>query len=478
MATESEWVCVDFGTCNTAAAIEIDGKPHVVSYGNQQYFPTIACVLDNGTIEVCQNAETFRTSNPETFKQEFKLNIGDEIDINSVSYVDIVAKILEFVKGCAETENNGHSIDKVVLTIPALYTENDNRKAVMMSAAKRAGFNNIEFLKEPDAAAHHYSYITGQKNIGLSLIYDLGGGTFDPSLIELGATKSILLGRDSGVKCGGHYFDRAIYKLISSRFKETNPLLREHKLQDYETCRKLKESLSALGNATQVFSNGERFTLTRKELNDLLCPFIEMTLKSCDNIISSSGKEWKDIRQIILVGGSTALSIVTEMIGRHLISHNASNVRIIRNTNGPKGEFNHRFATCLGGISLKLTPSAPPEEKVGKLVCEGRELQLRLGNNKFGRGQDMDFTFTDPRMSRHHFEINVERNSMGRLTYTISTCSTTQSTIINNLEALNLALAPIARTSTELFDGDTILAGKSRFTLKKSHLNDRLSGIN
>lgn len=473
MAAESEWVCIDFGTCNTAAAIEIDGKPHVVSYSNQQYFPTIACVLDNGSIEVCQNAETFRSSNPETFKQEFKLSIADEIDINSVSYVDIVAKILTFIKGCAETENNGHAIDNAVLTIPALYTEHDNRKAVMMSAARKAGFRNIEFLKEPDAAALHYAHISGKKNIGLSLIYDLGGGTFDPSLIELHTTKSILLGRDSGVKCGGHYFDKAIYKYISSLFKDSNPLHREKRLHDYETCRKLKESLSALGNATQIFSNGERFSLSRTELDTLLSPLIELTLKSCDNIVSSSGKEWKDVKQVILVGGSTALPIVTEMLRKHLISHNASDVKIIRNTNGPKGEFSHRFATCLGGISLKLKPPLPPEEKVGKLVCEGSELQLKLGKNKFGRGQNMDFTFTDPHMSRHHFEIHVERNSNGRLTYTIYTRSSTQSTIINNLEALNLAFAPIARTSTELFEGDTIFAGKTLFTLKKSHLNDR-----
>lgn len=70
MATESEWVCIDFGTCNTAAAIEIDGKPHVVSYNNQQYFPTIVCVFDNGSIEVCQNAETFRTSIKKIKKQK------------------------------------------------------------------------------------------------------------------------------------------------------------------------------------------------------------------------------------------------------------------------------------------------------------------------------------------------------------------------------------------------------------------------
>ena len=472
MAEKSDWVCIDFGTSNTAAAIEIDGAPHIVSYCNDQYFPTVTCVLDNGSIEVCQNAISFRTSHPETFKQEFKLNIGDDIDINSVTYTDIVAKILEFVKGCAETENNGNSIANVLLTIPALYTENDHRKAVMISAAKKAGFSNVEFVKEPDAAAHHYAYISKQKSIGLTLVYDLGGGTFDPALVDISAKNALLLGNDSGVKCGGHYFDRAIYKHISAKFSEYKPLSKTQRLEDYEACRRLKESLSSLPSASQMFSNGETYTLTRDELNTLLKPLIELTLKSCDNVVATSNRTWTDVKQVILVGGSTALPLISEMLEKHLVSHSASGVKIIRNTKGVNGEYSHRFATCLGGISLKLTPPPPPEEKVGFLICDNQQLQLRIGNNKFGRSHEMDFSFADPRMSRHHFDIDVERIGGGRLKYTITTKSSSQSTIINNMEALNLSLAPIARTSVELFDGNTILAGKTKLQLKKKSFSD------
>lgn len=470
---KSDWVCIDFGTSNTAAAIEIDGAPHIVSYTNYQYFPTVACVLDDGTIEVCQNAVGFRASHPETFKQEFKLNIADDIDINSATYVDIVAKILEFVKGCAEMENNGMPIRNALLTIPALYTESDHRKTVMASAAKKAGFCNVEFIKEPDAAAHHYAHITRQKAIGLTLIYDLGGGTFDPALVELSAKKTLLLGNDSGVKCGGHYFDRAIYKHIASHFSATNPLSKLKRLEDYDACCRLKESLSSLQSATQLFSNGEKFTLTRAELNELLLPLVDLTLKSCDNVVATSNRSWSDIKQIVLVGGSTALPLISEMLQKHIISHNASGVKIIRNAKGVNGDYNHRFATCLGGISLKLTPPPPAEEKVGQLICNGREIQLQLGTNKIGRSHEMDFSFPDPRMSRHHFNIDIERIAGGRLKYSVTTYSSSQSTIINKMEALNLSLAPIARTTAEIFDGDTILAGKTLFQLKKCSLGDR-----
>lgn len=468
------WVSIDFGTCNTAAAIEIDGAPHIVSYGNQQFFPTVACVLEDGTIEVCQNAEPLRQINPETFKQEFKLQIADTLDICEISYEDIVTEILSFVKGCAELENNGNPIDNVVLTIPAIYTEIDKRKAVMQKSAKRAGFRQIEFLSEPQAAAAHYAYISDQKTTGLSLIYDLGGGTFDPTLLEICAKTANLLGNESGVKCGGHYFDRALFNYISAQAQEDGkPLVRSEKLKDYAACNRIKEALSIKDSATQLFSNGVRYTINRIKFNELISPMIDKTLQTCDHLISTAGRRWTDVRQILLVGGSTAIPLISEMLAKHMVSHNASEVKIIRNIRGVKGDYNHRFATCLGGISGKILPPPPPPEKVAQLICGNEILQLKLGNNKFGRGQNMDFTFTDPHMSRHHFEIHVERNSNGRLTYTIYTRSSTQSTIINNLEALNLALAPIARTSTELFDGDTIFAGKTLFTLKKSHLNDR-----
>ena len=160
------WISIDFGTCNTTAAIEVDNKPHVVTYGNTQFFPTVACVMPDGNIQVCQNAEPLRQNMPEYFKQEFKLDIAEQLDLNGVQYVDIVREILKFVKGCAEIENNGKECNSVVLTIPAIYTEDDRRIDVMRQAATEAGFETIEFLSEPHAAALHYANIVGQKNRG------------------------------------------------------------------------------------------------------------------------------------------------------------------------------------------------------------------------------------------------------------------------------------------------------------------------
>lgn len=463
------WVCIDFGTCNTAAAIQVDGKPHVVTYGNNQFFPSIACVLPNKEIQVCHNAEQFRLKMPEYFKQEFKLNIAEHIDLNGVQYVDIVREILKYVKECARIENNNRACDSVILTIPAIYTENDSRIDVMRRAATEAGFVNVEFMSEPLAAARHYAYIAGSKNTGLSLIYDLGGGTFDPALLDMSNSKMPrLIGNESGVKCGGQFFDSAIYKHLADVCnKQGNPLSREERLEDYSACKRLKESLSIQEKASQFFSNGKTLSLSRTEFNSLIRDKIELTLKACDTLIQTVGRNWTDIKQVLFVGGSTAIPLIREMLEKHLISHNAQNVKIIRNETGEKGSYDHNFATCLGGISSKIVPPSPPPEPIAKLYTNDTPLQLKEGVNTFGRGEDMDFHFDDPAMSRKHFLITVTKNAYGKWSYTIQTCSMTKATILNNMEPLDLQNYPISRKSAELQDGWTIRAGKTLFQIKK-----------
>ena len=131
----NRWLCIDFGTCNTAAAFLVGGKPHLVTYGNSSFFPTVACVLESGEIQVCQNAEPLRDRFAEFFQQEFKLQIADPVDINGRSYQDIIAEILRFVSKAAALENNNQPLDKALITVPAIYTASDPRKEVMREKA-------------------------------------------------------------------------------------------------------------------------------------------------------------------------------------------------------------------------------------------------------------------------------------------------------------------------------------------------------
>lgn len=470
MEKSNPWVCIDFGTCNSAAAIEVDGEPHLVAFGNSQYFPTVACVLPDGTIEVCQNAEPLRRQYAETFKQEFKLQIADVLDINRVTYTELVAEILAFIKGCAETENNGRPLTCALLTVPALYTDEDPRKAVMAAAARKAGFTTVEFMTEPQAAARHYARVCGAPTSGLTLIYDLGGGTFDPALLELSPKGSTPPVGHGGAECGGHFFDKAIYDCLRQRFADTDtPLLRSGRLDDYEACRRLKETLSVREKASALLSNSQTVSMTRAEFNTLITPLLELTLKACDNLLATAGRCWADVSQVLLVGGSTAIPLIGEMLQAHLESHQASQVKIIRNVKGPRGDYNHRFATSLGGIDAKIAPPPPPQEKPGIMTWGERTLQLHEGDNTFGRGDDMEFRFDDPTMSRHHFTLTVTRDATGRLNYTITTRSASAATIINNTEALDRRYAPISRVSAPLADNSRVTAGRTTLIFKKNH---------
>ena len=483
----SDWVSIDFGTCNSAAAIAVDGRPKLVSPNNVPFFPTVACVLGKDRIVVCQQAEGFKSRYPDLYLQEFKLNIGDAIDCNGADYRRVVAEILRYIKGCAENENNGERIGKALLTVPAIYTEQDRRKEVMRQAARDAGFTTVEFLREPQAAAYHYAYVSGNRRAGLSLIYDLGGGTFDPALMDMSdASSPVFLGCSGGVKCGGQYFDAAIYKRAQQEAKAAGkPLGREKRWEDYGACKRLKEGLSAMPQGTALLSNDEVFTLDRAGLRELIEEKLELTLEACDMVVRTARKEWRDVGQVLLVGGSTSIPLVSEMLQRHLASHNAAGVRVVRSLSGEKGEYSHNYAVCLGGIAYAeglldaeadaeddyeasdfWEPKEEPREEVsGRLECGGRTCRLKEGTNTFGRSESQDFTFGDPTMSREHFAVEVSRNGAGRYEYVVTTRSGKKATVVGML-ALDLRYAYAPKVAV-LKDGDTITAGNTRFTFRK-----------
>lgn len=464
------WICIDFGTSNSAAAIVVDGRPKLVSPNNRPYFPTVACVLGRDKIAVCHSAEQFKTKYAEFYLQEFKLHIAEPLDCNGVGYREVIAAILRHIKGCAEIENNGEFIGKVMLTIPAIYTENDQRKEVMRQAAFDAGFQEVAFMREAHAAALHYAYVQKKETVGLSLVYDLGGGTFDPALVMLsGEDNPTILGCDSGVKCGGQYFDTAIYKQAQAEAKAAGiPLVSAERWNDFRACRLLKEDLSAAPEATALLSNGEPFTLNRSDFEELIRKKLYLTLDACDMMMTSVRRKWTEVEQVLLVGGSTAIPLVSSLLQQHLTAHNASKVKIIRNFNGINGEYNYSYAVCLGGITLAETKSicqkvkTETEAKIGELFCNGKHYRLKLGTNTFGRDDSQNHVFPDLHMSRKHFEIVVTKDEAGGFCYKLITVSNSRATIVNGILALN-RMIPFAPKEIDLKNGMTVLAGETTF---------------
>lgn len=101
-----------------------------------------------------------------------------------------------------------------------------------------------------------------------------------------------------------------------------------------------------------MLSNDEFFSLNREGLNALIGEKLDLTLSACDSMLKTAHKEWTHINQVLLVGGSTSIPLVSEKLRQHLASHNASEVRIIRSMTGINGEYNHNYAVCLGELPI------------------------------------------------------------------------------------------------------------------------------
>lgn len=356
------WISIDFGTSYSSATVMIDGKPVKVhpigGLYNMYGFPTVAYVDESRRIRVCNDAIPWRCQNPERYIKDFKLNIHEnEIAYLGVKYSDIITEIFKCIKVSAEYSLGNDIIEGVVLTIPATYAENDPRKEIMRDSALSAGFKEIEFIKEAEAAAIYYHSIQQSQSGSITLIYDLGGGTFDPALVEHTASGYKLLGSASGKECGGKYFEAALYRHFKNsytfQFNEDESI----KIQQIDgiarLCRDIKEALSSqqeVSYPVPPLMGKKTITYTRQEFERLIAPLLEKTFQECSALINSSGKKWDDINRILLIGGSSTIPCVKSLFRTYLAGLNHSDIPIILNKSEEGFLIDTLFAVSIGGI--------------------------------------------------------------------------------------------------------------------------------
>lgn len=387
------WVSIDFGTSYSSATVMIDGKPVKVhpigGLYNMYGFPTVAYVDELKRIRVCNDAIPWRCQNPERYIKDFKLNIHEnEVAYLGVKYSDIITEILKCIKTSAEYTIGNDIIDGVILTIPATYAESDPRKEIMRASALSAGFKEIEFIKEAEAAAIYYHSIQ-QGQIGtITLIYDLGGGTFDPALVEHTSSGFKLLGSASGKECGGKYFEGALYRhfknICSFQFSEDESI----KIQQIDGIAKLcKDIKEALSSQQEVFypvplMGKTTIAYSQKEFERLIAPLLEKTFQECSALISSSGKKWSDISRILLIGGSSTIPCVKSLLRTYLTGQNHPNIPIILNKSEEGFLIDTLFAVSIGGLLSHYSHSGTIEEKPGEDIPDyyGMGLALKAGN--------------------------------------------------------------------------------------------------
>jgi hypothetical protein len=369
------WVSIDFGTSYSSASVLVDNKPVKVhpigGLYNMYGFPTVAYVDENKHIRVCNDAMPWRCQNPERFLKDFKLNIHEEnIEYLGVKYQDIIREILLCIKRSAEYSLGNDQIEGVILTIPATYSINDPRKQVMYDSAIAAGFKEVEFIKEAEAAAIYYHNLQHGQNGTVTLIYDLGGGTFDPAIVEHTDNGYKLLGYASGKECGGKYFEAALYKYFNKEYTFTFNEDENIRIQQIDgiakLCKDIKESLS---NNDEVsfpvpLMGKTTICITRSKFEDLIKPLLEKTFQECSALVLSAGKQWSNINRILLIGGSSTIPCVKTFFRQYLIGQNQSDIPIIFNKSEEGLFIDTLFAVSIGGLLSHKSKSDPVIEPV------------------------------------------------------------------------------------------------------------------
>ena len=333
----SKIIGIDLGTSNTAAAVMEGGKPTIIpsAEGNSiggKAFPSYVAFTKDGQRLVGEPARKQAVLNPEGTATAFKRRMGENFKFNlrgnEFTPQQLSAFVLQKVKKDAEAFL-GTTVEKAVITVPAYF--NDNQRQATKDAGKIAGLEVVRLVKEPTAAALAF----GIDKLGKEqkvLVFDLGGGTLDVTIMEMGAEGTFSVLATSGdTKLGGTDMDNAIIDWVITEFRKENGIdLSKDKqammrLKDGAEKAKIELSTTMETEINLPFitadQNGPKhlqMTLSRAKLESLVRPTVERCGASIDRAVSDSGLSMSNIDKIIMVGGPTRMPIVQEYVEKHV----------------------------------------------------------------------------------------------------------------------------------------------------------------
>lgn len=319
-------VGIDLGTTFSAIAyVNSMGKPEIIPNREGERITPSVIFFEDGKPVVGTYAKNASASDPENVVQFVKRQMGNPdfvfIDSTGQEYspVDLSAVILIKLKRDAEAFL-GQEIIQAVISVPAYF--DDVRRRCTKNAGEVAGLDVLRIVNEPTAAALAY----GLERLDQSqtvLIYDLGGGTFDVTVMRIDAGRINVIATDGDHALGGFDFDNRIMDIFETTFKQQTGLSLyddRNLFQDLrEKSEAAKKTLSSRGKVTQFFTAGGkscRIELTRPQLEQAISDFLGGTETLLDIVVNDAEVCWNDIDKIVLVGGSTRLPAVHEMIAR------------------------------------------------------------------------------------------------------------------------------------------------------------------
>ena len=322
-------VGIDLGTTNSVVSVLEGGEPVVIANSEgSRTTPSVVAFAKNGEVLVGQSAKNQAVTNVDRTIRSVKRHIGEDwsVDIDGKKYTpqEISARILMKLKRDAEAYL-GEDVTDAVITVPA-YFEDAQRQATK-EAGQIAGLNVLRIVNEPTAAALAYGLEKGDKEQTI-LVFDLGGGTFDVSLLEIGDGVVEVRATAGDNKLGGDDWDQRIVEWLVDKFKSTNGIdLTKDKMAMQrlrEAAEKAKIELSSSQSAninlpyiTVDADKNPLFldeTLSRAEFQRITQDLLDRTKAPFNQVIKDAGVSVNDIDHVVLVGGSTRMPAVTEMV--------------------------------------------------------------------------------------------------------------------------------------------------------------------
>ncbi len=321
---------IDLGTTNSCVAVIEGGEPTVITNSEgARTTPSVVAFTKDGERLVGQLAKNQAVTNPDRTVISIKRHMGSDykVDIDGKKYTpqEISAMILQKLK----TEAEGYLGEKVtdaVITVPAYFT--DSQRQATKDAGQIAGLNVQRIINEPTAAA--LAYGIDKENEQKIVVYDLGGGTFDVSVIEIGDGVQEVLATAGNNHLGGDDFDQRLIDYFVAEFKKSDGIdLKNDKFAMQRLKDEAEKAKIALSNAPSVNVNIPYITadatgpkhlniqLTRAKFNELTADLVESTMGPFKQAISDSGLSMNEIDKVLLVGGSTRIPAVQEAVKKY-----------------------------------------------------------------------------------------------------------------------------------------------------------------
>ncbi|MGI5893778.1 MAG: molecular chaperone DnaK [Candidatus Merdivicinus sp.] len=320
---------IDLGTTNSCVAVMEGGEPVVITnHEGARTTPSVVAFSKDGERMVGQVAKRQAITNPDRTISSIKRHMGSDykVNIDGKAYTpqEVSAMILQKLKSDAEAYL-GEPVTEAVITVPAYFT--DAQRQATKDAGRIAGLDVKRIINEPTAAALAYGMDKeGDQKV---MVYDLGGGTFDVSIIEMGEGVQEVLATAGNNHLGGDDFDQRVIDWMAEEFKKENGIdLRNDRMAMQrlkEAAEKAKIDLSGITTADinlpfiTADATGPKhltMTLTRAKFNELTADLVDATMGPVNQALSDAGLSARELDKILLVGGSTRIIAVQEAVAR------------------------------------------------------------------------------------------------------------------------------------------------------------------